>query len=184
MELLNNYTDADFGPHFFMVLKAIQSQAEEIANMLSRCGQNLRNQGIDQWDESYPNLATIKNDISQGNCFIYQQEDKVIGCIVLNETQDEEYFQLDWLTSNDEKHLVVHRLGVDPEHQGKGIARLIMDFAEQYAKQNNYKSIRLDTFSQNPRNQKFYLNRGYKEVGIVYLPYKKEFPYHCYELVF
>lgn len=166
-----------------MVQKAKQSQAEEIANMLSRCGQNLRSQGIDQWDASYPNLETIKDDISKGNCFVYQPEDKVIGCVVLNETQDEEYFQLDWLTSNDESQLVVHRLGVDPEHQGKGIARKIMDFAEQFAREKGYKSIRLDTFSQNPRNQRFYLNRGYKEVGIVYLSYKKDFPYHCYELI-
>ena len=32
----------------------------------------------------------------------------------------------------------------------------MMDFAENFAMRNNYNSIRLDTFSKNIKNQKFY----------------------------
>ena len=35
-----------------------------------------------------------------------------------------------------------------------------MDFAEDYAKSNNYESVRLDTFSKNKRNNIFYENIG------------------------
>ena len=85
--------------------------------------------------------------------------------------------------SNKKKNLVVHRLAVLPNHQGKGLARKLMDFAENFAKEKNYDAIRLDTFSQNPRNQKFYSNRGYTNLGPVYLKYKKDHPYFCYELL-
>lgn len=166
-----------------MIRLAKQNEAKEIASILSMCGKHLRENGIDQWDSSYPNLETINNDISNETCFVYLENDVIIACIVLNEIQDEEYFELKWLTSNEEKQLVVHRLGVDPKHQGKGIARKLMDFCEDFAKEKNYDSIRLDTFSQNPRNQRFYLNRGYTEIGSVYLKYKKDSPYFCYELL-
>jgi GNAT superfamily N-acetyltransferase len=70
-----------------------------------------------------------------------------------------------------------------PQHQGKGIARKLMDFAEQWAREQKYIAIRLDTFSQNERNQRFYDNRGYTNLGPVFLKYKKEHPYYCYELI-
>ncbi len=58
-----------------------------------------------------------------------------------------------------------------------------MDFAEQFAIEHNYSSIRLDTFSQNKRNQKFYELRNYKRLDDIYFPKQSEFPFHCYELV-
>ena len=58
-----------------------------------------------------------------------------------------------------------------------------MKFAEHYAQENNVLSIRLDTFSQNKRNQKFYELRGYKKLGDIFFPKQSKHPFHCYELV-
>lgn len=166
-----------------MIRQGQKEDATRIIEVLSACGKNLRNQGIDQWDESYPNLEQIKKDIAQNELFVIESDGIIQGCIVLNEVQDKEYFELDWLTKNDEKQLVVHRLGIHPDSQGKGLARKLMDFSENLAKSRSYKSIRLDTFSQNPKNQAFYKKRGYSEIGSVFLPYKKDHPYFCYELL-
>ena len=95
---------------------------------------------------------------------------------------NEEYIPINWLSEND-KNLYVHRLAIDPRHQGKGYAQKLMDFAEAFAKDNNYRSIRLDTFSQNKRNQKFYELRGYKQLDDIYFPKQSEYPFHCYELI-
>ena len=103
--------------------------------------------------------------------------------MVLNEKQDQEYKEIGWSTADEDKNIVVHRLAVHPLEQGKGIGRMLADFAEQWAKENHYDAIRLDTYSQNPRNQKFYMKRGYKDLGSVFLQYKKEHPYYCYELL-
>jgi len=59
-----------------------------------------------------------------------------------------------------------------------------MDFAEAFAATHQFQSIRLDTFSQNPRNIRFYEARDYKRVGDVYFPKQSPFPFHCYEKVF
>jgi len=72
---------------------------------------------------------------------------------------------------------------VGPEYQGKGYARMLMNFAENYARDNRYISIRLDTFSQNKKNQKFYEQRGYQKLGNVYFPKQSNYPFYCYERV-
>ena len=166
-----------------MIEKGKSSEINLIIALTKACAKDLHNNGINQWDENYPNLESITNDIQTGTLFTYKLGNEIVGIVVLNETQDEEYREINWRTPLDSKNIIVHRLAVLPGHQGKGIARKIMDFAEEFAVKNNYDSIRLDTFSQNPRNQKFYLNRGYLELGSVYLKYKKEHPYICYEML-
>jgi len=58
-----------------------------------------------------------------------------------------------------------------------------MDFAETFARENMFDSIRLDTFSQNKRNQQFYERRGYQRLADIFFPNQSEHPFHCYELV-
>lgn len=158
-------------------------EIDEIIALTKACGLHMRENGIDQWDENYPDRASIQTDLETKTLFAYREEGVVLGIVVLNENQDEEYAEIKWSTNDQNRNLVVHRLAVHPNQQGKGIARSIMDFAEQYAKEQNYDAIRLDTFSQNPRNQKFYTNRGYTDLGSVFLKYKKDHPYYCYELI-
>jgi ribosomal protein S18 acetylase RimI-like enzyme len=105
---------------------------------------------------------------------------EIVGCIMLSENKDDVYKDIKWL-SEDNINLYIHRLAVHPQFQKKGIGRKMMDFAEKYAKSNNYESVRLDTFSKNKRNNIFYENRGYIKLGNVYFPKQSRFPFHCYE---
>nr|WP_316931595.1 hypothetical protein [Flavimarina sp. Hel_I_48] len=57
-----------------------------------------------------------------------------------------------------------------------------MFFAENLAKEGNFQSVRLDTFSQNERNQKFYEKRGYQKLGAIYFLKQSKHPFYCYEL--
>lgn len=158
-------------------------EIDEIIALTKACGLHMRQNGIDQWDENYPDRESILNDLETKTLFAYRENDTVLGIVVLNEKQDEEYAEINWSTSEDQRNLVVHRLAVLPDQQGKGIARKLMDFAETFAKEQGYDAIRLDTFSQNPRNQRFYENRNYTKLGSVFLKYKKEYPYYCYEML-
>ncbi|MBL4861928.1 MAG: GNAT family N-acetyltransferase [Crocinitomicaceae bacterium] len=166
-----------------MISAAEKHEIDEIITLTKACGKHLRENGIDQWDENYPDRKSIQNDLETQTLFVYRENKEILGIVVLNESQDEEYTEINWLTDDDSRNLVVHRLAVRPNHQGKGIARKLMNFAENLAKERQYDSIRLDTFSQNPRNQKFYTNRGYNDLGPVFLKYKKDHPYYCYELL-
>ena len=166
-----------------MISKGELHELDAILALTKACGKHMRDNGIDQWDENYPDRESLLNDLNSETLFAYREDGVVMGIVVLNESQDEEYAEIDWSTSDTDRNIVVHRLAVQPDQQGKGIARKIMDFAEEHARNQNYDAIRLDTFSQNPRNQKFYTNRGYTDLGPVYLKYKKDHPYYCYELI-
>lgn len=166
-----------------MISMGRMTEIDAIVQLTKACGQHMRNNGIDQWDEEYPTRDIIENDVKTGTLFAYREEDEIVGIVVLNESQDEEYKEIDWSTNDSDRNIVVHRLAVHPSQQGKGIGKKLMDFAEQWAKSHNYDAIRLDTYSQNMRNQKFYMKRGYTDLGSVFLKYKKTHPYYCYELV-
>ena len=58
-----------------------------------------------------------------------------------------------------------------------------MQFAESYARNNNFNSVRLDTFSQNAKNLSFYEKRGYKRLGEIYFERQSDHPFFCYELL-
>ncbi|BAO75453.1 putative acetyltransferase [Winogradskyella sp. PG-2] len=147
------------------------------------CAKTMIANGIYQWNTHYPNPAAFENDIKRDELYVLEIDGQVKGTIVISTLMDEEYVPIKWLTEN-ENNIYIHRLAIHPELQGKGFAQQLMDFAEQFAIENNYRSIRLDTFSQNKRNQKFYELRGYKQLGDIYFPKQSEYPFHCYELVF
>lgn len=165
-----------------MIRKAQITDIDTLMQITKACAKYMISKGIYQWNAHYPNKSAFEKDIKRNELYVLETENKIIGSIVLSNLMDEEYIPISWLTEND-KNLYIHRLAIYPDFQGKGYAQQLMNFAESFAKENNYTSIRLDTFSQNKRNQKFYELRGYKRLGNIYFPKQSEHPFYCYELV-
>lgn len=166
-----------------MIRKALQEDIPRLKKITEACAKHMIAQGIFQWNEQYPSLAVFRNDIAQGNMYVYELNETIVGCVMLSFEKDAFYDSIAWLTP-EKKHLYVHRLAVHPDFQGKGIAQKIMDYGEAYALQNNCLSVRLDTFSKNPRNNSFYQTRKYQRVGEVFFTLKSPHPFYCYEKVF
>ena len=140
---------------------------------------DLEKDGIYQWTNNYPTLSIIESDLKKGVLFVLRNDKEIIGAINISEEQEPEYETINWEFDNS-KVLVIHRLVIDPKYQGKGYARKLMDFAEKFAKGNNYSSIRLDAYSQNKRVIDFYEKRKYFIRGNVNFP-EREYPFHCME---
>jgi len=166
-----------------MIRKATTKDIDSIITITKACARFMIDKNIFQWNEHYPNRTAFESDINRGELYVFQDKNTVVGCIVVSIVMDEEYFPIQWLTPN-KNNIYIHRLAIHPNCQGLGYAQKLMEFAEDFAKQNNYSSIRLDTFSQNKRNQKFYELRGYKQLGDIYFPKQSDHPFYCYELVF
>lgn len=165
-----------------MIRKATLKDIERIIKITKACASFMIAKDIYQWNEHYPNKATFKNDVSRRELYVIEDGKTLVGCVVISSLMDDEYAPVSWLTDSD-NNIYIHRLAVHPKYQGKGYAKKLMDFAEHFAKENNYTSIRLDTFSQNKRNQKFYELRGYKRLGNIYFPKQSTHPFYCYELI-
>ena len=165
-----------------MIRKATLMDIDSIIAITRACGQHMINKGIYQWNDYYPNRAAFENDVKRDELYVLEVNDQVVGCIAISTFKDEEYLDVDWLTKTDNS-IYIHRVAVHPDYQGQGMAQKLMDFAEDWARDNKFESIRLDTFSKNLRNQKFYELRGYKKLSDIYFPKQSEYPFHCYELL-
>jgi len=139
--------------------------------------EDMNNQNIFQWDDLYPTYEILKNDINNQTLFVIENNNKIVGITVLNEEQEPEYKTISW-KYKDEKILVVHRLCIHPKYQGQGIAKNLINFTEQYAKDNNYNFIRLDAFKQNKKAVLLYEKSNYIKSGIVNF---RKGAFYCFE---
>ncbi|MBW1298936.1 GNAT family N-acetyltransferase [Aquimarina litoralis] len=165
-----------------MIRKATPSDLDAIHQLTKACAKAMIAKGIFQWNEHYPTRSRFEKDIKLEELYVLEEEDRIKGIIVLTELMDDEYIPIQWLTENN-NNLYIHRLAVHPDYWGKGYAQQLMNWAESQAKEQSYASVRLDTFSQNKRNQTFYETRGYQKLGNIFFPKQSEHPFYCYELV-
>ena len=166
-----------------MIRKATQKDIDSIIEITKACAADMVSKDIYQWNEYYPNKAVFIRDVKRHELYVIEIKNIIVGCVTISDFMDKEYEPIFWLTPN-EKNIYIHRLAVHPEYQGQGYAQQLMTFSENFSRENNFNSVRLDTFSQNHRNQKFYELRGYKKLEPIYFPKQSEHPFHCYELVF
>ncbi len=165
-----------------MISKASISDLEHIYSLTKSCAKHMIANGIFQWNEKYPSNEVLKKDIELQQIWKLEVHETIVGIIVLTKVEDKEYLNVKWLTKN-VNNIYIHRLAVLPAYQGKKCAQKLMDFAENYASNKKYSSIRLDTFSQNKRNQLFYEKRNYTKLENIYFPNQSEYPFYCYEKV-
>ncbi len=147
--------------------------------IIALCIQHMRARGINQWDEIYPNLQVVEDDARSGSLFLVRQDGQCIAAVGLNDVQPDEYRMLPWRCETG-RALVIHRLCVHPNWQQRRTGRLLMDFAEAFAKEHGFSCIRLDAYTGNPQALGLYERRGYHRIGQAYFP-RRELPFYCFE---
>jgi len=149
-----------------MIQQLTIEHATGVLSIIEKATAVMQRQGVDQWDDIYPNIEIISQDLQAATGFGYFESSSLAGYIVINEISSPEYDQIKWM-QNDKPFLVIHRLCVDPDFQNRGIGKNLIGFAEHLANIKNYDSIRLDAFSKNPISLKLYDQLGYRRVGAV-----------------
>ncbi len=135
-----------------------------IMDLYKQCTRYLISQGIDQWDFNYPDLETAKHDIANRDLYVMKMRKNVLGSIVINEHQDEQYEDIRWEFPA-EKALVIHRLCINPNLQFRGSGKRLCLFAEELGRINGNDVIRLDTYSGNPSAMNLYRKLGYTQAS-------------------
>ena len=92
----------------------------------------------------------------------------IIGGVNIDKIQDKTYLNIEW-EDHENKFLVVHRLAVQEDFWNQTIGKKLMLFAEKLIIQKKLNSIRLDTYSGNPKAMEFYRQLGYSQLGTIHL---------------
>jgi ribosomal protein S18 acetylase RimI-like enzyme len=151
---------------------------DQLNSLIRYCIEAMRAIGIDQWDDTYPAQSTLICDIQSGTLYVATAPDQtIVGSFVLNDQQEPEYSRVQW-TIQKARVAVVHRLMVHPNFQRSGIARHLMQFAENRASELNFGAIRLDAFIANPAAVRLYASLGYQAAGVVTF---RKGPFQCFE---
>ena len=161
---------------------AKDDDVKRVVEITNACANHMISKNIFQWDENYPNKEVFDQDITDNTLYIIENMSKILGCICISIKIDDVYKNVNWLTPNN-KNVFLHRLAIHPDFQGQGLALKLMEYAEEYTIKKEYKSIRLDTFSGNPKNNKFYNLQGYTKLEKIFYRNQSDMHFHCYEKI-
>ena len=116
-----------------MIRAGVFADIDSILEITKSCANHMKNQGIFQWNEHYPNKESFIKDEENKELYVYCIEEQIVSCISLCNKMDQEYITVKWNTENG-NNLYVHRLAVHPNFQKKGVGKSLMDYAESFAK--------------------------------------------------
>lgn len=152
------------------------SNIDEIMQIISDAKLYLKKQGLKQWNlaDGYPNKSDLINDINQNECYIYLIDNTIVGVMVIMETPDENYNEIDgkWLTN--QKYASIHRIAVKMNYHHKQIGSKMLLAAEDIIKNKNITSIKVDTHKLNIPMIKTLENLNYTYCGIIKLKRSNE----------
>jgi ribosomal protein S18 acetylase RimI-like enzyme len=132
-----------------------------------------------QWDQSYPNEEVFDRDIRLGQLWIAEINTAIAGVAAITMDQEPDYAQVGW--DIEEPAIVVHRLAVDPAFRGAGVARALMQMAEEVAADRSLTVLRVDTNTQNEATQRLFPQLGYQLAGEIGLQFRPGLRFFCYE---
>jgi len=157
--IADNFTDVT-------VRLAEARDLDDLLGLLRDCVTDMQARGLDQWDDVYPDRATLTSDIQAGSLYLAARAGTVplLGALTINQRQEPEYAEVAWQILV-EPIAVVHRLMVHPTAQRTGLGRFLMRFAEGEAHRLGCRAIRLDTMDANARALALYRALGYREAG-------------------
>ncbi len=117
---------------------------------------------INMWNTVYP-FCEFEKDINNREMYIIEVEGEMIGSFTLSEYDDPDYYAINW-TSNNKKWFSINRLVILPSEQGKGYAKMAMNYISDYAIKNNYEVIRLTVHKDNIYAITLYEKYGFKKI--------------------
>jgi ribosomal protein S18 acetylase RimI-like enzyme len=98
-----------------------------------------------------PMLDDYAARVSEGTVWVLDEEEAVIAAIIALLPAPH--------------YLLLDNIAVSPAHQGLGLGRRLLAFAEAEALRRGYREIRLYTHQTMVENQRLYASIGYEETG-------------------
>ncbi len=148
--------------------KALTSEIPQIWSILQQGIIRRKEDGSNQWQDGYPNPEVIQKDIEKGAGFVLTEGEAILGYSAVLVNDEPEYAKIkgNWLTNDD--FVVFHRVAISEQYLGKGLAKKILGFIEEFALSNKIYSIKADTNYDNIAMMKIFEKLGYSICGEVH----------------
>lgn len=128
---------------------ALPEHASTIWDILASAIAKRKREGSEQWQNGYPNLEVIKNDLRQRQGFIFTHNDIIVGYCALSIDDEPNYEQIKGEWKGAGAFIAIHRVAIAQDYLGQGLAYKLMLAIEKYCLSQNVNIIRVDTSSDN-----------------------------------
>ncbi|QEM09293.1 GNAT family N-acetyltransferase [Mucilaginibacter rubeus] len=151
----------------------------QILTLVSNVIPTMKAAGNFQWNDDYPNKEVFTKDIDLNQLWVAEIDRAVAGVAAITTDQDAEYAQAGLDIT--ETAIVTHRLAVNINYQGRGVAAALLIQAEQEAIRRGINTLRIDTNIANQATQKLFPKLGYVLAGEISLDLRPGLRFLCYE---
>lgn len=127
--------------------------------------------GYNLWPEFEYDL--IKNEILEKRHYkiIANHEVACVFSIVYNDP-------IIWEEKDKDPSIYLHRIATNPLFKGRNMMDLIVRWSRKHARQHNKKFIRMDTWGDNEKLKRYYMNCGFSYLGQKQLSQPNSLPQH------
>ena len=148
---------------------AKNADSNQIWDLLQMAILRRKQDGSNQWQDGYPNMEVIKNDIQKKYGYLLTLNEKIVGYCALLINDEPDYLNIEgqWLTIDN--FVVFHRLAISEKFLNKGLAKKMVSHIEQFAISKNIFSIKADTNHDNTPMLKLFKTLNYSLCGTVYI---------------
>lgn len=161
------------------IRRATIDDVNAVMQLVRRVVPLMRESGNFQWDDEYPNALGFTSDVENGLLWVAEIGEAIAGVAAITTDQYPEYVQVGWEIN--ERAIVVHRLAVDPDFRGRGVAAALMSQAEIVGRERGIRVMRVDTNTQNQATRKLFPKLGYVCAGEIDLGFRPGLRFLCYE---
>lgn len=146
-----------------------------VMEIIKQAQDYFKERNIDQWQNGYPSEEVIKEDIQREWSYVLKDKGNIVATAAISfegEPTYNEIYNGEWLSYGE--YAVIHRICVDNEYKGAGLASQILASAENLCIAKRVNSIKIDTHKENISMRKTLVKNEYKYCGIIYLEDKSE----------
>ena len=148
--------------------RAVPEDMDALLDILGQAKAYLRESGVDQWQEGYPNREALMADMEAGRGWLFECEGRPAGYECISMSPEECYRDIDgaWLTEG-ENYAVIHRAMAAAKYRGTMLATEMFGFAAELAAGLGKASVRVDTHRDNRAMNRLCTKLGYQFCGVV-----------------
>lgn len=171
-----------------MLKRAERSDISKIQKYYEYVADNTEN--MDKYGKwtygQHPTDEMIQGYINNGDMYFAEEEGMIIAAAAVTFFQNEDYHPVKWnVNAGDDEAAVIHILCINPDKQGCGIGKKIVNEIIDMAKTQHMKSVRLDALFCNTPAHRLYESCGFVKCGTQnwYADNTGYIDFYLYELV-
>lgn len=153
------------------IRKSYLDDLPQIMQIIDQAKESLKRDGVNQWQDGYPNQETIKKDISDACSYVVVSNDVVVATFMLAGGPDASYsniYEGAWI-NNERNYYVLHRIAVDQDYKHQGVAKFIIESIVREKLNPEFVSLRIDTHKDNFRMRRLLQSLGFSYCGVIKL---------------